>query len=157
MDQTWYVMVGDAQQGPLSEAKVRDLVESGSATGASFCWQQGMQDWQPLESVEAFSSLLGAPGTPPPAPTPKPGTGDPVSAFFDRGKRGALRTMKGAKLKIELMKLSKTREKLCALLGAEVYALGDGVQLPETVVQHVENIAQCDAEIAAIEGAMGQK
>jgi hypothetical protein len=70
---------------------------------------------------------------------------------FDRGKRGALRTMKSAKLRMQIGQLQKERDRLCALLGAEVFDRRADMELTDSLSAKIQSIVKCDEDIAAIE------
>ncbi len=66
----WFVMVKSKQEGPLDEAGLRALVQSGAVNPRSFFWQQGMGDWKRGADIPELSGLFAAP-PPPPAPPPQ--------------------------------------------------------------------------------------
>lgn len=47
----WYYEKNGAQNGPISEAELKELVEDGSIGQANLVWMQGMEDWAPYSSV----------------------------------------------------------------------------------------------------------
>lgn len=70
----WFVMVKSKQEGPLDEAGLRGLLDSGAINSRSFFWQQGMADWKRGADLPELAGLFEAP--PPPAPSlpPEPST-----------------------------------------------------------------------------------
>ncbi|HEX8698424.1 MAG TPA: AgmX/PglI C-terminal domain-containing protein [Myxococcaceae bacterium] len=89
----WYVMVKSKQEGPLDEAGLRGLVQSGAINARSFFWQQGMGDWKRGADIPELSGLFAAPAPPPapPAPPMAPQLPDEPATVADRGQqhRGA--------------------------------------------------------------------
>jgi predicted Zn finger-like uncharacterized protein len=69
----WFVMVKSKQEGPLDEAGLQALMESGAVNARSFFWQQGMADWKRGSDIPELSGLFAAP-PPPPALPPEPST-----------------------------------------------------------------------------------
>jgi hypothetical protein len=142
MDAQWYVLLANNQQeGPLTSEAVRELVKQGRATARNNAWRQGMDGWKPLGQIDAFADLAGSGGEP----------WDAVAATFERGKRGALRTMKTARIRMNIAKEKKERERLCAQLGEAVFMSREELALPEALTRQAEAIAKCDAGIAALE------
>ncbi|MFL5351186.1 AgmX/PglI C-terminal domain-containing protein [Archangium sp.] len=67
----WFVMVKSKQEGPLDEGALAELVASGTVTGRSYFWQQGMPDWKRGQDIAELAGFF-APAAPPPAPPPPP-------------------------------------------------------------------------------------
>lgn len=44
----WYYALDGKQQGPASEEELARLAASGTITGATLVWREGLGDWQPL-------------------------------------------------------------------------------------------------------------
>ena len=63
----WFVMVKSKQEGPLDEAGLRALMESGAINPRSFFWQQGMADWKRGADIPEVAVIFEAP-----APEPEP-------------------------------------------------------------------------------------
>ena len=57
----WYYAVGGQQQGPVDEAQMDALLQSGQITQETLVWRDGMANWQPLRQARASAST----GTPP--------------------------------------------------------------------------------------------
>lgn len=155
MGQQWYVMLGENEQrGPLTEEEVRGLIGSGQVSGANYCWREGFEGWAPLVQVPTFTEALrdatpqAQPSTGPTAATQ---TWSTIKSSLDRGKRGAARKVKIAKLKVRISQLRKNRERLCNALGAEVHRRRQEIQLGEDFQDHIESIDRCDEEIAGVE------
>ncbi len=68
----WFVMVKSKQEGPLDEAGLQALVESGAVNARSFFWQQGMADWKRGLEIPELASFFAAPAPPPPPPPAPP-------------------------------------------------------------------------------------
>jgi hypothetical protein len=59
----WYYARGDAEQGPVSLAKLKSLLTSGRLRGEDLVWTEGMEDWQPASRVPGL--LRDEPPAPP--------------------------------------------------------------------------------------------
>ena len=154
MANSWHVLLeGNVQRGPLTEEQVREMIASGQVAGGNYCWTDGLANWVPLADVAAFASACGV--SFPPASPPVSGQisegWETIKGTFDRGKRTALRTLKSAKLRMDLSSLRKNREKLCAALGAAVYMQQKDSTVSDSIKGLLDPIAQCDAEIADTE------
>jgi hypothetical protein len=66
----WFVMVKSKQEGPLDEAGLLALVQSGAVNARSFFWQQGMADWKRGADLPELAGLFAPPEPPAPAPAP---------------------------------------------------------------------------------------
>ncbi len=75
----WFVMVKSKQEGPLDEAGLSALVQSGSVNARSFFWQQGMADWKRGGEIPELAGLFEAPAAPP-APPPEAARGQRAAA-----------------------------------------------------------------------------
>ena len=53
---TWYYHSGGQQQGPVSDAELADLLQTGKINRTTPVWREGMADWQPL-SVARLDGL----------------------------------------------------------------------------------------------------
>ena len=136
----WYVLLANnVQEGPLTEEQVRALVlREGRATTKSNAWRQGMESWQPLESIETFKDLAGGEGW------------DALRSTLERGKRGAMRTMRAAKIKMQVAKLRRDRERLVGALGEAVYAQRDRLALDEPLQAKANEVTACENEIEVL-------
>ncbi|WP_224366765.1 AgmX/PglI C-terminal domain-containing protein [Hyalangium versicolor] len=83
----WFVMVKSKQEGPLDEAGLRALADSGAINPRSFFWQQGMADWKRGADLAELAGVFAAPAAPEPAPAP-PVAPEPATVAA-RGQRGA--------------------------------------------------------------------
>ena len=54
----WFVMVKSKQEGPLDEAGLQALMESGAVNARSFFWQQGMADWKRGSDIPELAGLF---------------------------------------------------------------------------------------------------
>lgn len=65
---SWFVAVGDKQEGPYSEGEFRDLIARGSVRPDTYVWAEGMPAWQFAGDVPGLlSSGRTTPVTPRPA------------------------------------------------------------------------------------------
>lgn len=162
MEDSWHVTLRDGkQQGPLSADEVRELIAAGQVGRESYCWRKDFSDWTPIAQVPLFADALPAPPppqTPPGTPSaPAAGEGwDILKDSLDRGKRGALRTMRLAKLKMQLGKQNKSREELLAALGEDIYRQRNETALPDSSRGYLEALVKAEAEIAATQQAMSE-
>lgn len=65
MADEWHYGRDGNQQGPVSTSDLKRLVESGAVKPSDVVWREGMEDWQPVSSVESISGTTSA-STPPP-------------------------------------------------------------------------------------------
>lgn len=139
----WYVLLANnAQEGPMTEDEVRALVREGRATGKSNAWRQGMDGWQPLENLETFKDLAAGEGW------------DALRTTLERGKRGAMRTMRAAKLKVQIAKLRRDRDRLVGALGEAVYVQRDRLALDEPLQAKANEVTACDNEIEVLKAEL---
>ncbi len=73
----WFVMVKNEQRGPLDEAAMRELVDSGAINARSYFWQQGLADWRRGADIPELADLFAPPPAPEP-PAPPPPAPEPV-------------------------------------------------------------------------------
>ncbi len=64
----WYYVGKYGPLGPLSEAQMIELVESGVIGKDTYVWKTGMTDWTYAENIPEFQRVLRFPQTPPPVP-----------------------------------------------------------------------------------------
>ena len=66
-NRSWYYAAQGAQQGPIPEAELRNLVSGGVVTGETLVWTEGMAGWEKAGQIPGLMSHLGgqAPGRPP--------------------------------------------------------------------------------------------
>lgn len=55
---TWYYLEGENQKGPISDAELRRLAETGTIRGETLVWREGMETWQSYQAA-----LSSAPAT----------------------------------------------------------------------------------------------
>src|SRR6188472_1248011 len=48
---TWYYHLGGQQLGPVSDAELANLLQSGRINRNTPVWREGMADWQPLSAA----------------------------------------------------------------------------------------------------------
>jgi predicted Zn finger-like uncharacterized protein len=82
----WFVMVKSKQEGPLDEAGLRALIQSGAVNSRSFFWQQGMGDWKRGADIAELSGLFAAPPPAPAAPPPAPMLSEEPATVAARGQ-----------------------------------------------------------------------
>ena len=56
----WYYAHNGQQQGPVSEAELTQLAQSGTISGTSLVWKEGLPDWQPLSVALPYALSAGA-------------------------------------------------------------------------------------------------
>ena len=56
----WYLLVGQQQVGPLTDAGVQEYLVQGSATGESYVWKEGFTDWVQLQTLAEFAEAAAA-------------------------------------------------------------------------------------------------
>lgn len=66
----WYYALNNQQYGPVDEAKIKELIDSGMITTSTLVWTAGMATWAPL-SQSALAGLAGQ-GAVPPVPGSAP-------------------------------------------------------------------------------------
>ena len=57
---SWYLLVGQQQVGPLTDAGVHEYLAQGSATGESYVWKEGFTDWVQLQTLAEFAEAAAA-------------------------------------------------------------------------------------------------
>jgi len=62
---TWYYHLGGQQQGPISDAELANLLQSGKINRNTPVWREGMADWQPLSAArpDGLSTIPVAAGS----------------------------------------------------------------------------------------------
>jgi hypothetical protein len=69
-DQSWYFASQGQQQGPLSEAQLRELIATGKVTPETLVWTEGMANWQKAGDIPGLlagrgpPAMSGSPGVP---------------------------------------------------------------------------------------------
>jgi len=56
----WYYAEGNQQKGPVQEAELDQLFQSGQITGATLIWKEGMANWEAYSSVRSASAASAA-------------------------------------------------------------------------------------------------
>ncbi|MES2750659.1 MAG: DUF4339 domain-containing protein [Pseudomonadota bacterium] len=84
---TWFVAVGEKQEGPFSEDQLRDLIARGNVRSDTYVWADGMAAWQYAGDIPGLlSSHSAAPPIPRPGATANGGqnsqAGDSFSIEF---------------------------------------------------------------------------
>ncbi len=65
-----YVLKAGRRLGPFVPFKIREMLEDGEISPADLGWQEGMEAWAPLESMDSLAGWMPRkPGSPPPLPT----------------------------------------------------------------------------------------
>ena len=60
-DQSWYFASQGQQQGPLSEAQLRELIATGKLTPETLVWTEGMASWQKAGDIPGLLAGGGPP------------------------------------------------------------------------------------------------
>jgi GYF domain 2 len=60
-ERSWFYAAGGQQQGPVSEAQLRDLINRGAVTADTLVWSEGMAAWQKAGEIPGLSSGGAAP------------------------------------------------------------------------------------------------
>src|ERR1700722_13003712 len=85
-DRSWFFASQGQQQGPLPEARLRQLIASGSVTAETLVWSEGMTGWQKAGDIPGLFSGSGAPPViPQPGWSPTSASG-PLSVDFGIGE-----------------------------------------------------------------------
>lgn len=79
-ERSWFYAASGQQQGPVSEAQLRDLIARSTVTADTLVWSEGMAGWQKAGEVPGLLSGAAAP----PA-FPGPGGTLPTTAAHDGG------------------------------------------------------------------------
>ena len=74
MADQWYYEKNRKLHGPISDARLRNMVSDGELDPGDLVWRDGMEDWQPLASLVDAGRRR-----PSPPPLPPPVAGDPLS------------------------------------------------------------------------------
>ncbi|XXF76579.1 AgmX/PglI C-terminal domain-containing protein [Myxococcaceae bacterium GXIMD 01537] len=84
----WFAMVKNQQQGPLDEAALRELVDSGAVNARSYFWQPGLADWKRGSDIAELAPFFAPPPAPEPPPPPPPAP-EPVRKAPEPARRAA--------------------------------------------------------------------
>lgn len=84
---TWFIMIGQERQGPMSTHDVKYLLSRKRIDGGTLIWQEGMETWARLREVEEFQPQKKKseekpepePNSPPPEPASAPAQAEPAS------------------------------------------------------------------------------
>ena len=69
-DRQWYTAIGGKQEGPFSDARLRDLITAGSVRTDTLVWCEGMSNWTKAGDIPGLiPSALRSPPPPPGATT----------------------------------------------------------------------------------------
>jgi uncharacterized protein DUF4339 len=60
-DRSWFFASQGQQQGPFPEARLRELIGSGTVTAETLVWSEGMTGWQKAGDIPGLFSGFGAP------------------------------------------------------------------------------------------------
>lgn len=55
---SWYYVEGKDRVGPVDEAKISELLQSGTLNSDSYIWTKGFDNWKKFQDVEELSHLL---------------------------------------------------------------------------------------------------
>jgi hypothetical protein len=85
-DRSWFYASQGQQQGPCSEAELRDLLARGTVTPDTLVWSEGMAGWQKAGDIPGLGSGASAPPAIPSSGGPPlpvaPGASQPLSIEF---------------------------------------------------------------------------
>jgi hypothetical protein len=91
-DQIWHVVIGAAQEGPLSLAQLAQKLAAGAIDAKALVWRPTMASWAALDEVPELQALLPhAPAAQSPAPASalsaelSPEAGDAMTALMSAG------------------------------------------------------------------------
>ncbi len=76
LTEEWYVSIDGVQTGPLTLTNAQKWVSSKPADAELHCWNEGFEDWLPVEKVSHFRGLRQRPAAAPP-PRPRAKTAPP--------------------------------------------------------------------------------
>ncbi|HEV2207995.1 MAG TPA: RDD family protein [Verrucomicrobiae bacterium] len=80
----WYYVAGGQQAGPVDEAQLDQLVQSGQVQPETLVWHEGLPNWLPYREARPESVPAGAPAAAPAGlrleATPQPGPNEAVCA-----------------------------------------------------------------------------
>lgn len=54
MAQEWYYAQGDLKVGPISEAELKELADTGKLSANDLVWKDGMPDWRPAGRLKGL-------------------------------------------------------------------------------------------------------
>lgn len=75
MASEWYYAKEGAQQGPVSDEQIEQLIAAGHIQPTDLVWKNGMADWQPLAQIPEFAGVAVAAPPAMPATPPVPSSG----------------------------------------------------------------------------------
>jgi hypothetical protein len=87
-DRQWYTAIGGKQEGPFSDARLRDLIAAGSVRADTLVWCDGMSNWAKAGEIPGLMSSVRAPPPLPSSAPPNMAGATPV----DAGAAGTLAT-----------------------------------------------------------------
>lgn len=50
----WHVIVGEKQEGPLTEAQILEYLAGGRLSGSDLIWRPGLTDWKEVSEIDEF-------------------------------------------------------------------------------------------------------
>jgi hypothetical protein len=68
-ERQWFTAISGKQEGPFSDARLRDLITAGSVRADTLVWCQGMSNWAKAGEIPG---LMSSARTPPPPPLASP-------------------------------------------------------------------------------------
>jgi hypothetical protein len=60
-DRSWFVVLGDQQQGPYPEVQLRELIAEGRVMADTPVWSDGMADWQKAGEIAGLLPIASKP------------------------------------------------------------------------------------------------
>lgn len=68
----WYYARNGQRMGPVEEAEILRLAQTGQLAGTDLVWKTGLPDWRPAGQMPELASYFFRPAAPPPPPPPAP-------------------------------------------------------------------------------------
>ncbi len=59
----WHIVVDDQQQGPYTEAQIKEYLQTGSLMSDGLIWKEGFDDWMTISEVPEFAKAQPAPSS----------------------------------------------------------------------------------------------
>lgn len=50
----WHVIIGEKQEGPLTEAQILEYLAGGRLSGSDLIWRPGLTDWKQVSEIDEF-------------------------------------------------------------------------------------------------------
>ena len=66
----WYYARNGQRMGPVEEAEIQRLLQTGQLAGTDLVWKPGLPEWRPAGQMPELASFFRPAGPPPPPPPP---------------------------------------------------------------------------------------